>query len=780
MLLPFFALAWIVGLASVGVWSSPWWMAGASFLAVTPATYWLRGTGGAGLVAAGGVLAAVSSILMTAEAGGAVVRSPLLTYFDSEVTLVGRVASGPDPGLRTSRYRVDVLAAEPDPGEQQLGAVLVTVGQYTGWLPGDVVRLEGQLELPPDDLGGFDYRAYLLSRGIVATIAFPETDLVERGGPSLKRASVALQLRLERALRRSLPEPEASLAAGIAIGRDDGLPPDVIEEFRASGLAHLTAVSGSNVAILAALVFIVATPVVGRQRAIVPAAMVLLFYLLAAGLAPTVVRSTIMAWTFLAGAWMGRPQGGLAALGLAAIVMTAVDPGLARDAGFQLSLTSTAGLIVLAPWIESGLKHALVRARIAGFVGTVPVQAFSYTTAATVATLPIVATTFGRVSVAGLWANVLAEPAFLLAFPLSVLTGLAGWVHPDFGWAVGIVTYYPLTFVLEVASVAASTPGASASTSSMSTSSAAAVYGVYAAIGWGLYRRFAPEAPWTPPSALDRTLRWGVASLATGAAAAWVGFSTLGPIGGPGVLEVVVLDIGQGDATLIRTPGGRNVLVDGGPSDIGLARELGAVLPHWERRIDLVILSHPDEDHVAGLAGLYRRFLVGQSVSNGVAGGGEAAGLFRQRAGEVVLIAAGEVFVVDGVRFEVLWPPVAATPVNRNDTSMVIRVVYGDTSVLLTGDIESPGQDRLMESGAVVRADILKVPHHGAATSRNAFFGAVGAEVAVISAGQGNRYGHPADETLDILAGMVLYRTDEDGRIRFRSNGETWTVATER
>ncbi|MGD9933142.1 MAG: DNA internalization-related competence protein ComEC/Rec2 [Dehalococcoidia bacterium] len=780
MLLPFFALVWIAGLASVGAWSSPWWTAGATFLAITPAVYWLRGARGAGLAAAGGVLAVVSSVLMTVEADGAATDSPLLRYIDRDVMLIGRVASEPDPGLRTARFRVDVLAIEAEAAEGRFGAVLVTAGQYTDWLPGDVVRLEGQPELPTDDLEGFDYRAYLLSRGIVETMAFPETSVVERGGFSLERASAILQLRFERALQRSLPEPEASLAAGIAIGRDDGLPPGVVEEFRASGLAHLTAVSGSNVAILAALIFVVATPVVGRQWAILPAAMVLAFYLLAAGLAPTVVRSTIMAWTFLAGAAMGRPQGGLAALGLAAIVMTAIDPGLARDVGFQLSLASTAGLIVLAPWIESGLTRALMKARVAGFVGRVPVQAFSYTTAATLATLPIVATTFGRVSVAGLWANVVAEPVFLLAFPLSVITGLAGWVHPDLGWAMGIVTYYPLKFVLEVASVAASMPGASASTNSVSSGWAMLLFGAYAAIGWLLYRRFAPEAPWTPPSRLDTTLRWGIASLGSGAVAAWVGFSTFGPLGGPGVLEVVVLDVGQGDATLVRTPGGRSVLVDGGPSDIRLARELGAVLPHWDRRIDLVILSHADEDHVAGLAGLHRRFLVGQSVSNGIAGGGEAAGLFRQRAGEVLLIEAGEVFFVDGVRFEVLWPPVAATPVNRNDGSMVIRVVYGDTSVLLTGDIESRAQDGLLESGVLLRADILKVPHHGAATSQGAFFAAVGAEVAVISAGQGNRYGHPADETIDTLAGTVLYRTDEDGRIRFRSNGETWTVATQR
>jgi len=701
-------------------------------------------------------------------------------YAGADVVLVGHVASPPDPGLRTVRYRIDVDSIEPPATIPRHGAVLVTVSQYTEWLPGDVVRLEGQLDLPTDDLNGFDYRAYLLGRGIVSTMAFPKNDLVARGGFSPERASTSLQLRMERALRRSLPEPEASLAAGIAIGRDDALPRDVVDAFRASGLAHLTAVSGSNVAILAALMFLVATPVVGRRWAIVPAAAVLALYLIAAGLAPTVVRSTIMAWALLGGVAIGRPQSGLAALGLATIVMTAYDPRLAQDVGLQLSLTATAGLIVLAPWIDYWLTAAVTRASLAGFVGRLPIQAFSFTTAATIATLPVVATTFGRVSIAGLWANVAAEPVFVVAFPLSVATGVAGWLHPDIGWAVGLGAYYPLRFVLILAARAAALPGASADTGDVGSTSAALLYGVYVVFGWFLYRRFPPEIRWTPPTGRDVLTRRAVTAIAAGAVAVWVGTSSLGPMGGPGVLEVLALDVGQGDATLIRTPGGRNVLIDGGPSDIALARELGSVLPPWERRIDIVVLSHPDEDHVAGLAGLLRRFSVGRTASNGIVRNTHAASLFRARAGSTALLGAGEQFVVDGVQFTVLWPPAGAPNISGNDASVVLRVTYGETSVLLTGDIEAAGEEALMASGVTLAADVLKVPHHGGGTSLAGFFSVVGPKAAAISVGAGNPYGHPADETLSDLAGAALYRTDEDGRIRFRSDGQTWTVGTER
>ncbi|MCA9829339.1 MAG: DNA internalization-related competence protein ComEC/Rec2 [Dehalococcoidia bacterium] len=780
MLLPYFALAWIVGLAAAGVWSSPSWMAGTWFLAAVPAAYVVGGRRGAGMAVIGCVLALTSSALMVQALGTTPTSSLAEEHAGADVVLVGHVASPPDPGLRTVRYRIDVVSIEPPATIPPHGAVLVTVSQYTEWLPGDVVRLEGQLDLPTDDLNGFDYRAYLLGRGIVSTMAFPKADLVERGGFSPERASTSLQLRMEHALRRSLPEPEASLAAGIAIGRDDALPQDVVDAFRASGLAHLTAVSGSNVAILAALVFLVATPVVGRRWAILPAAAVLALYLIAAGLAPTVVRSTIMAWALLGGVAMGRPQSGLAALGLAAIVMTAHDPRLAQDVGFQLSLTATAGLIVLAPWIDYWLMVAVTRASLAGFVGRLPVQAFSFTTAATIATLPVVATTFGRVSIAGLWANVIAEPVFVVAFPLSVATGAAGWLHSDIGWAVGLGSYYPLRFVLVLADRAAALPGASTDTGGVGSTWAALSYSAYVVLGWFLYRRFPPEVRWTPPTRCNVLTRRAITAITAGAVAVWVGASSLGPMGGPGVLEVVVLDVGQGDATLIRTPGGRNVLIDGGPSDIVLARELGAVLPHWERRLDLVVLSHSDEDHVAGLAGLLQRFSVGQTASNGVVRTTNAASLFRARAGSTALLGAGQEFVVDGVQFTVLWPPAGSPDISGNDASVVLRVTYGETSVLLTGDIEAPGEAALMASGVTLAADVLKVPHHGGGTSLAGFSPVVGPKAAAISVGAGNPYGHPADETLSDLAGAAVYRTDEDGRIRFRSDGKIWTVRTER
>ncbi len=239
---------------------------------------------------------------------------------------------------------------------------------------------------------------------------------------------------------------------------------------------------------------------------------------------------------------------------------------------------------------------------------------------------------------------------------------------------------------------------------------------------------------------------------------------------GPSDFEMVVLDVGQGDAILLTTPGGHHVLVDGGPSGIGLARELGAELPHWERQLDAVILTHPDEDHVAGLPEVLARYGVGLEHDTGVTKDTHAYAVYRQRAGERDEVRRGDSWELDGVRFEVLWPPDGYSDEATNETSIVLRVTYGDVHFLLTGDFEAGAQHALMALDDV-SADVLKVPHHGSKTTAADFLDAVGAQVAIISVGAENRFGHPSAEVLEELTGTTMLRTDLDGRVTVKTDG---------
>ncbi len=248
------------------------------------------------------------------------------------------------------------------------------------------------------------------------------------------------------------------------------------------------------------------------------------------------------------------------------------------------------------------------------------------------------------------------------------------------------------------------------------------------------------------------------------------------------LLTVTFFDVGQGDAIFVQAPGGGQMLVDGGPSDRVLAR-LGRAMPFWDRSIDLVVLTHPDRDHVAGLLDVLRRYEVCAILWSGVehtsAEYREWLQLIEHEGAQVVLTRAGQrVRLGKHAIFDVLAPfidrngnLIGAT----NDTSVVGLLRYGATEVLLTGDISRSVEYRLLfEAGAYLDADVLKVGHHGSKTSSSEeFLRAVSPDTAVIQVGRKNRYGHPDGTVLERLAsvGATIMRTDVDGDIRMRSDG---------
>lgn len=768
------ALGWIAAIVAVAAWNAPWWMAAAWVAAATPAAA-VFGSRKALLVAAAACVLAL--------AGGWRFDSwhsrplpGLAAFTGEEVTIEGTITSLPDPGTTTVRYELRASRVRTDHWIETDGKALLTLDQYAEYKTGAVVYVKGKLAEPPV-VEGFDYPGYLARKDIVGTMLFPEVEVIrEPKAWNYRYRTSALRHHFERALQRSLPEPEASLAAGIAIGRDEAMPRDLVDDYRATGLAHLVAVSGSNVALVTIIVFVVAIPIIGRNWATGPAVATAFLYMLLAGLSPTVVRASIMAGIALAGYVAGRPRSGLHALALAVVIMTALTPAVALDAGFQLSVAATAGIIAFTPWIESGIGRGLRATKLDPLIPPGAVTAASLTLAATLATLPIVWSTFERVSLIGPLANVIAAPLFALAFWLSLATGALGMAWDEAGWAAGLAAYYPLALINAVARTLARVPLADISVSGGNTDATVLAYLILGAAGWFAYR-YPPDAlPWSPrPPPATRVVRRLSASGLAAAVVAGVAMVSFAPMRAPGHLEITMLDVGQGDAILVTTPGGTRILVDGGPSGIQLAREVGATLPHWERRIDVVMLSHPQQDHVAGLVELLRRYDVGQVIDAGVTNDTRTFALFDAEAPARTIALRGDRFEWDGVTFEVLWPTAQVLAGidgdQLNDASLVLRIQYGQTSVLLTGDIGSAAQRALLALEDV-GADVHKVPHHGSATSDMAFLDAVGEAVALVSVGAGNRYGHPDKGIIDRLSDAKVYRTDLHGRVTVTSDGQ--------
>jgi len=255
-----------------------------------------------------------------------------------------------------------------------------------------------------------------------------------------------------------------------------------------------------------------------------------------------------------------------------------------------------------------------------------------------------------------------------------------------------------------------------------------------------------------------------------------------------GRLHVAFLDVGQGDAILITTPEGRQLLVDGGPNPTQLAWELGRQMPFWDHSLDLIVLTHPDADHMAGLIPLLERVHVERAVVSSQALNGKEALHWRKAVAasgvETVVAERGmRVAPGSGVWLQVLHPRLddrsPMTP--DNDDSIVLRLTYGATSVLLTGDVEATGERDLLASGQSLQANVLKVSHHGSGGATTAeFLHAVGPQVAVIQVGADNHFGHPSTDVLQRLAeaGSTVLRTDQDGTVVVVSDGQHLDVRT--
>lgn len=273
--------------------------------------------------------------------------------------------------------------------------------------------------------------------------------------------------------------------------------------------------------------------------------------------------------------------------------------------------------------------------------------------------------------------------------------------------------------------------------------------------------------------------RW-VGVLAFVAALVWLGLRGLPD----GRLHVWFLDVGQGDAIFIQAPDGRQVLVDGGPSPTALLNELGDIMPFWDRHLDLVVLTHPDGDHITGLIPLLERYNVGQVLDTPRSDTAALAATWRERVNGL-----SRLYAVRGMRLSlgdlvitVLHPapmPLVGTASDDNNNAIVLRLDYGQTSFLLTGDAEAEAEADLIRAGLPLRSTLLKVGHHGSNGSTSApFVAAVSPQVAVIQVGRENSFGHPHPEVLKRLAGIQVLRTDQDGRIEVVSDGRRLQVRT--
>jgi competence protein ComEC len=736
-----------------------------------------RGRGGLGrgallLPVAVGVIAIAIRLAMTAEPATPPVSVP--------------EGSGPWSGSVTG-------VSAPRDGQQvatiQLASPSVTVAatlpRFPAVEPGDQVRVEGRVEKAPDGPYG-EYLARIGVDGMLRSRSLTVTGHDTDPGAQLER----LRRTAGEALAAAIPEPEAGLAAGIVIGLRDRVDRDLAAAFTAVGASHVVAISGWNIAIVAATVAALAGRLARRRRAALLVAAIVT-YVLFAGASASVVRAAAMAGVVLLARETGRAGRAAAALGWAAALLLIADPALIGDAGFQLSTLATGGILAWANPLSERIGRL--------FGGCVPgwlAESLGVSLAAQAATLPVVLLTFGWMAVVSPIVNLAIVPLVAPAMAAAVVALLGGLAALAGAPAIlatlaGLPAWALLTAMCTVIRAAAGLPFANVSFGPPWTFVAAAVSAILILGGplatRGLARRrrgprqagverLLEVAPRARRPARSRSTAVALAALVAATAAFGLAFAHRAD----GTTRITVLDVGQGDAILVEGGRGGRMLVDGGPDPDRLLVELDRRLPPWDRRIDILVLTHPHEDHVAGMPLLLERYRIGRVYETGMRGPGPGYAAFardlyaRPGAPPDGILSTGARIAVDDIRLRVLWPDPGRVPREPpdggrgiNDVSIVLLGEVAGRRFLLTGDVEDD-VDPILATRELPPVDILKVAHHGSATaSTPAFLDRVQPRIAIVSSGAGNPYGHPARSTIDRLqaTGARVLRTDTDGSV---------------
>jgi competence protein ComEC len=622
---------------------------------------------------------------------------------------------------------------------------------------GQRLRVEAALARPVGfrNPGGFDYPAMLGREGIRVT----GSGRAERATPLTPDAPpwpVGVKRRAVAQIEQHLPETSAALLAGLILGERAALPREVDAAFRRAGVYHILAVSGFNVGLLSGAVLgglaLVGAP--RRGAALVAGAVVVAFALVVGG-EPSVVRATVMALLALAALLLERRSALPNALALAGLILLGCRPQDLWDPGFQASFAATAAIVALAPPLAAWLGQR-------GWPGWLA-AGVAVSLAAQAGVTPVMAAHFNQASLAGVAVNLVVVPLAAAATTLGLLgLGLGAASETLAAWLLNAV--WPVLLAIRLAvRLAAAWPWAMLHVPAPGWVASGLWYA-----GLGMLAR--PSGPAGRGAA--------AALLATAAGLGLAPWLTPGD----GRLRVTFLDVGQGDATLVELPDGARLLVDGGPAgprrfDVG-ERVLAPFL--WNlgvRRLDVVAMSHSDPDHAGGLAAVVRHFAVGEFWETGRWGAGVGdleRALAEARPPRRLARAGDRVWAGQGL-IQVLHPAGTGEP-DENDDSLVLRLDWRGVSVLLTGDLGARGEEALLRRGPPLRALVVKVAHHGSrGSSGAAFLDAARPAVAVISAGPGNPFGHPAAETLGRLAaaGARVYRTDQDGAVILETDGAT-------
>ncbi len=704
----------------------PAWLAVGVVVAAGTVSYMPAG-GDATAVAAA---VAITAVLGAAATGAHAVRRPRLASGLNVATLgaalvaarlaIGVAAGGGGPAASPTLpsgngpWHAVVEAAHVSKGRQiatlELEGVSATCSALMPADPrliaGDRIEWTGRIE----SLGDGDYDRYLAAQGMAASCE-ATAFTVHSHDSSPAGWLEGFRQQSGDAIQLVIPEPGGGLAAAILVGLRDRVDRTVASAFTAAGVSHIVAISGWNIAILSATVAALLRGFMSRRRRAVVTVAAIVAYTLFAGASASVIRAAVMALVAVGAVESGRGSRVSVGLAWALVGMLLFEPATVADVGFQLSAGATAGLILWATPITEWLGQRAPR------LPEALRESLGVSLAAQVATLPIVLLVFGRLALISPAANLVAVPLVPPIMALGLVAMAAGWLEmlglvPALCGLVALPASLLLTVLIGVVGFAAAVPGANQTLAApWNVAGAAAAGGLLLAVArWSTLRGKAsarsPAATSTAamgregrsaragggPGTKSRKPRYG---MVVGVAAVSVMVAVSVVAASPdGRVHVIVLDVGQGDAILLEGDRGGRILVDGGPDGNALLTALDREVPAWDRRLDAVILTHPHDDHVAGLVAVLGRYAVGAAYESGWPSETPEYRAWKTTLTDhdlaAVRLRTGMELRLDDVALRVLWPDDGRTRPSFLDPAAADNRKANDSSIVLARRLRGP------------------------------------------------------------------------------------------
>lgn len=631
---------------------------------------------------------------------------------------------------------------------------------------GDKIRIQGIFQKSKSNLNpGLTSKEYLIFK------SFKKPKILSHGhGNPIKSLAISIKNKAKQIIATLLPKKEANLLTSILLGKKSTtLSEDVTEAFQKTGTMHLLVVSGLHLSILVNTLFVLLRTVLPLPLTILIASFINFSYAIVCGAGTSIVRAAIMMEAFLLSKMLDREKDFGTSIGLAALILLIINPNNLFNIGFQLSFTATISLVVFAPILEERLKN---------FLPIFLSKLLAVSIAPVIFTMPIILFNFNQLSLVSIITNLLlifwVQYLVILGFGILII----GFISTFFGKILSFILL-PLIKILNlIISFFANLPY---SCVYLKTPPFLLIVGYYFFLIYIIKQVKNKKAIFNRKNTVFLCLSI-IAIFVWNSAIVSTNFTFKNQ------LEFFFLDVGQGDSIFIKALSGKSILIDGGEYFFGKK----VVVPFLKKQginyIDMLVLTHAHEDHLGGLVRVLEKMRVGMVLDTGIPHTSfnykKFLKLIEEKNIKYKTVTAGDIFQIGEVKGYIISPAAPfteGTNSDLNNNSIVIRLVYKNFSILLTGDLEKEGEEKILENGYDCESYVLKVGHHGSNTSSSSeFLEKVNAKIGIISVGKDNDFGHPHQALLDRLKqkGIKLFRTDEDGAVVLRTDGDQVFIET--